>query len=89
MLTMVLRLQGWLSGPRPAAWVQARLKAFTSRWTRHDGLSDIIAHAGLVIVVLILLAVVLLYVLGPGKTALQGLLNSLTNLLQPPSIPST
>jgi len=69
------------------AFLMTRLSAGWTAWRERRGESTATGHAGFLIVALILIAAVLVFVLGPGKTWMSSIFTSITSI-SPPSIPS-
>lgn len=70
-----------------SVFLLVRARGWAARWRTQRGLANLLSNAGFIVAVLIMLAVVFVFVLGPGKTWATNLLNSITSIA-PPTMPS-
>ena len=74
------------------ATLLVRLSVVTARWSktrlvRAKGESTTTSHLGYLVVSLVLVAMALVFALGPGKTWVSSIFSSVT-AIQPPTMPS-
>ena len=68
-------------------FLMVRVQSLKARWQRATGESTTTGHLGYLVVALVLVAMALVFALGPGKTWVASIFNSVTSI-QPPTMPS-